>query len=109
MRSMSRMKIFLVTFSVRHVRPLTTSPVVFPGVAFTEMISSGPGTHESGEKLQSESPAIDEPIRVDACEEASKVLIVYAWRGKGVKICVLEEFDEVEDISFGQVVGKRLR
>ena len=41
MRSMSRIKIFLVTFSVRHVRPLTTSPVVFPGVAFTEMISSG--------------------------------------------------------------------
>ena len=41
MRSMSRMKIFLVTLSVRHVRPLTTSPVVLPGVAFTEMTSSG--------------------------------------------------------------------
>ena len=41
MRSISRMKIFLVTFRVRHVRPLTTSPVVLPGVAFTEMISSG--------------------------------------------------------------------
>ena len=41
MRSISRMKIFRVTFSVRHVRPLTTSPVVLPGVAFTEMISSG--------------------------------------------------------------------
>ena len=42
MRSMSRMKIFLVTFRVRHVRPLTASPVAFPEVAFTEMISSGP-------------------------------------------------------------------
>ena len=67
------------------------------------------GTHESREKLQSKSPAIDEPVRVDAREEASKVLIVYAWRRKGVKICVLEELDEVEDIAFGQVVGKRLR
>ena len=41
MRSISRMEIFLVTFRVRHVRPLTMSPVVLPGVAFTEMISSG--------------------------------------------------------------------
>ena len=41
MRSMSRMKIFRVTFRVRHVRPLTTSPVWLPVVAFTEMISSG--------------------------------------------------------------------
>ena len=41
MRSISRIKIFRVTFRVRHVRPLTTSPVVLPGVAFTEMISSG--------------------------------------------------------------------
>ena len=41
MRSMSRMKIFRVTFKVRQVRPLTTSPVVLPDVAITEMISSG--------------------------------------------------------------------
>ena len=41
MRSMSRINILRVTFRVRHVRPLTTSPVVLPVVAFTEMISSG--------------------------------------------------------------------
>ena len=41
MRSISRMKIFLVTLSVRQVLPLTTSPVVLVGVALTEMISSG--------------------------------------------------------------------
>ena len=41
MRSMSRMKIFCVRFNVRQVLPLTTSPVVFVGVALTEMISSG--------------------------------------------------------------------
>ena len=41
MRSISRIRIFRVTFRVRHVRPLTTSPVLLPGVAFTEMISSG--------------------------------------------------------------------
>ena len=69
----------------------------------------GAGTHKSREKLQSKPPAIDEPVGVDAREEASKVLIVYAWRRKGVKICVLEELDEVEHIAFCQVVGERLR
>ena len=67
------------------------------------------GTHKSREKLQSKSPAIDEPVRVDAREESSEVLVVYAWRRKGVKICVLEELDEVEYIAFCQVVGERLR
>ena len=41
MRSMSRIKILRVTFRVLQVRPFTTSPVVLPVVAFTEMISSG--------------------------------------------------------------------
>ena len=41
MRSVSLIKILRVTFRVRQVRPFTTSPVVLPVVAFTEMISSG--------------------------------------------------------------------
>ena len=67
------------------------------------------GTHEVRKELQSQSPAVDEPVSVDACEEASKVLIVDTWSRKRVKICIFEELDEVENISFGQVVGKRLR
>ena len=58
--------------------------------------------------MQSQSPAVDEAVSVDAREEASKVLIVYAWSRERVKICLLEELDEVEDISFCQVVGERL-
>jgi lipoate-protein ligase A len=57
-------------------------------------------------KLQGESPAIDEPVSVDAREEASKVLIVYTWCRKIVEIGVFEELDEIKDISFCQVEGK---
>ena len=109
-RSISRMKILRVTFNVRHVRPLTTSAVVLPGVAFTEMISSGSVLMiaDSRKELQGESPAVDEPVRVDAREEASKVLIVYTWCRKVVEIGVFEELDEIKDISFCQVVGESL-
>ena len=41
-------------------------------------------------------------------KKAGEVLVVYARSRKCVKIGVLEELDEVEDISFCQVVGKRL-
>ena len=41
MRSMSRIKILRVRLRVRQVRPFTTSPVMLPVVASTEMISSG--------------------------------------------------------------------
>ena len=41
MRSMSRIKILRVRLRVRQVRPFTTSPLMLPVVAFTEMISSG--------------------------------------------------------------------
>ena len=105
---MSRMNIFLVTLSVRHVRPdyiaCSISRSCFHWDDFVRV-----GTHEGREKLQSQSPAVDEPVRVDACEEASEVLIVDTWSRERVKICVFKELDEVEDISLGQVVGKRLR
>ena len=65
--------------------------------------------HDGREKLQSKSPAVDEPISVDAREEASEVLIVYTRCREIVKVCVFEELDEIEDISFCQVVGERLR
>ena len=107
MRSMSRMNIFLVTLSVRHVRPLTTSPVVLPGVAFTEMISSG-----------SVLMRVERNCRVNrqlAMKRSVSMLVkkparswLYARSRKRVKIGILEELDEVEDISFRQVVGKRL-
>ena len=66
------------------------------------------GAHEDREELQGQSPAGDEAVSVNAGEEAGKVLIVYTRSRKRVKIGVLEELDEVEDISFCQVVGKRL-
>ena len=100
---MSRMNIFLVTLSVRHVRPLTTSPVVLPGVAFTEMISSG-----------SVLMRVERNCRVNrqlAMKRSVSMLVkkpARSWLCMRVKIGVLEELDEVEYISFCQVVGKRL-
>ena len=45
---------------------------------------------------------------VKSCEKASKILVVYTGSGERVEVGVLEELDEVEDISFCQIVGKRL-
>ena len=64
--------------------------------------------HDGRKELQGESPAVDEPVSVDAREEASKVLIVYTWCRKVVEIGVFEELDEIKDISFCQVVGESL-
>ena len=85
-----------------------TSPVVLPGVAFTEMTLVGVGAHEGREELQGQSPAGDEAVGVNACEKTREILVAYARSRERVKIGVLEELDEVEDISFCQVVGKRL-
>ena len=41
MGSTSRIHILRVTFKVRHVRPLTTSPVLLPVAGLTEVISPG--------------------------------------------------------------------
>ena len=106
MRSMSRIKIFRVTFRVRHVRPLTTSPVLLPVVAFTEMISSG--SHDGGQVLQGESPTVNEPVCVDTGKEASEILVVDARCREGVEVGVLEELDEVENVTFCEVVREGL-
>ena len=108
MRSMSRMKIFLVTLSVRHVRPLTTSPVVLPGVAFTEMISSGSVLMRVDRNCKvNRQLAMKRSVSM-LVKKTSKVLIMYTRGGERVEVGVLENLDEVEDISFCQVVGKRL-
>ena len=108
MRSMSRMKIFLVTLSVRHVRPLTTSPVVLPGVAFTEMILSGSVLMRVERNCKvSRQLAMKRSVSM-LVKKTSKILVMYTRGGERVEVGVLEDLDEVEDISFCQVVGKRL-
>ena len=110
MRSMSRMNIFLVTLSVRHVRPLTTSPVVLPGVAFTEMISSGSVLMRVERNCRvSRQLAMKRSVSMLVKKPARSWLCMRSRRSRErVKVGVLEELDEVEDISFCQVVGKRL-
>ena len=65
----------------------------------------GVGTHEGREELQGQSPTGNKAVSVNACEKTSKILVVYTRSGERVKVGVLEELDEVEDISFCQVVG----
>ena len=108
MRSMSRMKIFLVTLSVRHVRPFTTSLVVARSCLHGDDLIGA--VFMRGERnCRGQSPARDEAVRVNACEKARKILVVYSWSGERIKVSVLEELDEIEYITPGQVVGKRLR
>ena len=68
----------------------------------------GGGIHEGREELQGQSPARDEAVRVNACEKARKILVVYSWSGERIKVSVLEELDEIKYITPCQVVGKRL-
>ena len=53
-------------------------------------------------------PASDEAVSVNACEKARKILVVYSWSGKRIKVGILEELDEIKYIAPCQVVGKRL-
>ena len=58
--------------------------------------------------MQGQSPAGNEAVSVNACEKTSKILVVYTRSRERIEVGVLEELDEVEDITFCQVVGKRL-
>ena len=49
-------------------------------------------------------PASNKAISVDAGKEAGQVLVVYQWCGFVIKGGGLEELDEVEYVSLGQVV-----
>jgi len=67
----------------------------------------GVGTHEGREELQGQSPASNEAVSVNTCEKTSKILVVYTGSRERIEVGVLEELDEVEYITFCQVVGKR--
>ena len=108
MRSMSRMKIFLVTLSVRHVRAFYYVPCVVAWSCLHGDDRIGVGIHEGREELQGQSLAGDEAVSVDACEKARKILVVYSRSGERIKVNVLEELDEIKYITPCQVVGKRL-
>ena len=99
MRSMSRMKIFLVTLSARHVRPLTTSPVVLPGVAFTEMISSGSVLMSVERNCKvSRQLAMKRSVSM-LVKKPARSWLCMGGVGERIKVGVLEELDEIEYIT----------
>ena len=96
MRSISRMKILRVTFRVRYVRPLTTSPVVLPEVAFTEMISSGSVLMMEDKNFKgSRQLSINLSVSM-LVKKPARSWVVYTRCSEVVEVDVLEEFDEVE-------------
>ena len=58
--------------------------------------------------MQGQPPASNEAVGVNACEKARKILVMYAGSRERIEVGVLKELDEVEYITFCQVVGKRL-
>lgn len=58
--------------------------------------------------MKGEAPAVQKSVRVDAGKEACEVLIVNLWGRNGIKVGVLQQFDEVENVAFCQVVWEGL-
>ena len=56
--------------------------------------------------MEREMPTRDKAIGVNTCEETREVLIVDLRCWVGIKVSLFQEVDELENISFGEVVWK---
>ena len=84
-------------------------PVLLPGVAFTEMISSGSVFMRAERNCKvSRQLAMKRSVSM-LVKKPARSWLVYSWSGERIKVSVLEELDEIKYITPGQVVGKRLR
>ena len=66
------------------------------------------GAHGGGQVLQGESPTVNEPVCVNTGKEASEILVVDSRCREVVEVGVLEELDEVENVTFCEVVREGL-
>ena len=62
--------------------------------------------HNGSEEMECQIPAGNEAVGVNAGEKACQVLIVDEWSILSVKIPTFQELNEIEHVTFGEVVGK---